>query len=100
MVQKAGPTPRGRATVAPRESSLGVFKNLVEHSAIVEMRQLHPFPATEIAVDGEERDVGELALVTSRDLGVAWPVIVFRNDLLGFRRVEVAQIRLGHLAGA
>jgi hypothetical protein len=75
--------------------ALGVFEDLVEQAAVVEVVGLRLLPAAEIAVDREQLHVREARLVLGRDLRVARPVIILGDDLLRLGRVEIFEIGLG-----
>src|ERR1700761_8249356 len=62
--------------------------NLVEHAAIGEVGRLRLGPAAEIAVDGGERNVGELALILGQDFRIARTIEVPGFDLLRLGRIE------------
>src|SRR6266478_8358663 len=74
--------------------------DLVEHSAVVEVRLLDGAPVARNIGEAEEPDVGECAGMLGQDGGVVRPVEMLDADLLPLLGVEKMQIRLGHRSGA
>src|SRR4051794_22508986 len=74
--------------------------DLVEHTAVGEVRLLRAGPAAEGLVDREERDLRELLRVLLGDFLRTRPVVVARRDVLRFVGPEVLEVRLGDFARA
>src|SRR6185369_15144184 len=87
---------KGDACVAPTHYSFYRSGDLVEYSAIAEVRLLRFLPATEGLVDGVEFQLGQ----PGRNLFIDRPVVVLGGDLLPFVCVKVFQILFRHLAGS
>ena len=69
-------------------------------SAVGEVRGLRLVPAAELLVDREGRHLREILRMRRGDLRIGRPVEVLGRDLLAFRRVEILEIGLRHVAGA
>src|ERR1700759_5096280 len=69
-------------------SLLAGLVDLVEDAPIAEMCRLRLGPAAEIAVDGSQRNVGELFAVFRQHGRITRAIVILRFDFLRRRRVK------------